>query len=508
MSLLLIALQSLGGLLLLVIIQLSWTYFTNPLKSIPGPFFAKFTNFWRFFDTYGGRPELTHQLLHKKHGTVVRLGPNVVSISDPKYLRVIYNTRGDYLKSQFYSVNDNKIGNQIIKNVFSTLSNEWHSTALRPIQKFYKMSAVLSQEPLVDLTILSFFKHLDERFVDTGKACKIDEWMLFFSWDVIGQMTFRRPMGFMDEGRDHSGLLHTAEQALDYFATIGQIPALDHWLAKNPIRPMGPPSFDPAAVFCAQQVIERKQSEPNASRQPDMLDGFLDIQRVNPEAITDNDLISALLVNIVAGADTTASLLRSVVYYVLKNPKVHKRLQEELDSANLATPVPYAAAHTSIYSDAVIRESARIGPGVGLVLERIVPQGGLALSDGKLIPAGTIVGINPWVIHQDKDVYGEDAASFNPDRWLRDVASGETEEDFQVRFSRMKATDLTFGAGNRICLGRNIALIQVYKAITTLFLTYDMSLVDPKKEWHVQNSWFVRQSDIDIKIQRRKATKA
>ncbi|TVY88026.1 Cytochrome P450 monooxygenase [Lachnellula willkommii] len=508
MSLLLVVLQSLGGLLLLTTIQLLWTYFSTPLKDIPGPFFAKFTNLWRFFDTYGGRPELTHQLLHKKHGSVVRLGPNVVSISDPKYLRVIYNTRGDYLKSNFYTVNDTKVGSQIIKNVFSTLSNEWHSAALRPIQKFYKMSAVLAQEPLVDGTILAFFKRLDDEFVETGKTCKIDEWMLFFSWDVIAQMTFRRPMGFMDEGRDHSGLLHTADRALDYFATIGQIPALDHWLAKNPVRPIGPPSFDSAAVFCAQQVMERKQAGSNAAGQPDMLDGFLGMQKANPDAVTDNDLISALIVNIVAGADTTASLLRAVVYHILKNPKVHKRLLAELDNANLATPVTYAAATALPYFDAVIRETARIGPGVGLLLERIVPEGGLALSDGKVIPAGTIVGMNPWVIHQDKEVYGEDAASFNPDRWLRDVASGEMEEEFQPRFSRMKATDLTFGAGNRICLGKNIALLQVYKAIPTLFLTYDMSLVDPKKEWHVQNSWFIRQSDIDIKIQRRKATKA
>lgn len=337
------------------------------------------------------------------------------------------------------------------------------------------MSAVLAQEPLVDGTIVAFFKRLDEEFVESGKTCKIDEWMLFFSWDVIAQMTFRRPMGFMDEGRDHSGLLHTADRALDYFATIGQIPALDHWLAKNPVRPIGPPSFDSAAIFCAQQVMERKQSGANASGQPDMLDGFIDMQKVNPEAVTDNDLISALIVNIVAGADTTASLLRAVVYYVLKNPKVHKRLLEELDKANLATPVTYAAATALPYFDAVIRETARIGPGVGLILERVVPEGGLSLSDGKVIPAGTIVGMNPWVVHQDKEVYGEDAASFNPDRWLRDVASGETEEDFQLRFSRMKATDLTFGAGNRICLGRNIALLQAYKAITTLFLTYDVS---------------------------------
>ena len=98
MLLLSIALQSLGGFLFLTIAQLLWTYIKSPLKNIPGPFFAKFTNLWRFFDTYGGRPELTQRILHEKYGSVVRLGPNVVSISDPKIMRIIYNTRGDYLK--------------------------------------------------------------------------------------------------------------------------------------------------------------------------------------------------------------------------------------------------------------------------------------------------------------------------------------------------------------------------------------------------------------------------
>ena len=98
MSLLSLAVQGLGVLSLLTIAHLLWTYIKSPIKHIPGPFFAKFTNLWRFFDTYGGRAELTHRILHEKYGSVVRLGPNVVSISDPKLLRTIYNTRGDYLK--------------------------------------------------------------------------------------------------------------------------------------------------------------------------------------------------------------------------------------------------------------------------------------------------------------------------------------------------------------------------------------------------------------------------
>ncbi|KUJ11447.1 cytochrome P450 [Mollisia scopiformis] len=497
-------LQSLGSTLLLTLVYSVWIYFTSPIKSIPGPFFAKFTNLWRFFDTYGGRPELTQQMLHEKYGNAVRLGPNIVSISDPKLLRTLYNTRGDFLKSKFYTLNDTKVGSQIIHNVFSTLSNEFHASAMRPIQKFYKMSSVLTHEPLVDDTIAAFCKRLDEEFVETGKACKMDEWLLFFAWDVIAQMTFSRPMGFMDQGKDYSGLLATADRALDYFATVGQMPSFDHWLAKNPIRPIGPPSFDLAAIYCAQQALERQESNEKREDKPDMLDGFLEVKKSNPEIMNNQVVIGALLVNVLAGSDTSAILLRSIIYYTLKNPKVYQKLREELDNADLVHPVTYAAASFLPYLDAVIKESMRIHPSVGLLLERVVPESCLTLSDGTVIPPGTIVGMNGWVIHQNKEIYGQDAACFKPERWLRDLGAGETEDDFQARLSLMKTTDLTFGAGNRICLGKNISILEVYKVISTFFLKYDMAFVDPAKEWHVQNSWFVRQSGIDIKIQRRK----
>lgn len=75
-----------------------WVLVSSPIKDIPGPLAAKCTNLWRFFDTYGGRCELTHRLLHEKYGSAVRIGPNVVSLSDPKLLRTIYNTRGEFLK--------------------------------------------------------------------------------------------------------------------------------------------------------------------------------------------------------------------------------------------------------------------------------------------------------------------------------------------------------------------------------------------------------------------------
>lgn len=86
----------------------------------------------------------------------------------------------------------------------------------------------------------------------------------------------------------------------------------------------------------------------------------------------------------------------------------------------------------------------------------------------------------------------------------------------------MKNHDLTFGAGKRVCMGRSVSILETYKVMTTLFLTYEvscgsleysgsrdwtdvyqMSLVDPSQEWHILYSWFTRQTGIDVKLQRR-----
>lgn len=72
--------------------------FNRGLNKYPGPFLASFTNWWRFYDVYKRRPELTHQNLHAKHGDVVRLGPNYLSFADPKALKTIYGLNKGFVK--------------------------------------------------------------------------------------------------------------------------------------------------------------------------------------------------------------------------------------------------------------------------------------------------------------------------------------------------------------------------------------------------------------------------
>lgn len=64
--------------------------FSKGLNKYPGHALAGWTDWWRFFDALGRRTEHTHIALHRKHGDIVRLGPNVLSFADPRAIKVIY----------------------------------------------------------------------------------------------------------------------------------------------------------------------------------------------------------------------------------------------------------------------------------------------------------------------------------------------------------------------------------------------------------------------------------
>ena len=60
------------------------------VRDIPGPFLASFTDLWRTLKVHGGRFELSNQALHAKYGDLVRVGPNCISVGDPREIRQIY----------------------------------------------------------------------------------------------------------------------------------------------------------------------------------------------------------------------------------------------------------------------------------------------------------------------------------------------------------------------------------------------------------------------------------
>ena len=83
---------------MLIFGYLGYVYLTSPLRGFPGPFWAQFTDFWRMWDYWSCTQINTHRKLHEKHGPAVRIGPNLISLSDTSLIKTVYSTRGDYVK--------------------------------------------------------------------------------------------------------------------------------------------------------------------------------------------------------------------------------------------------------------------------------------------------------------------------------------------------------------------------------------------------------------------------
>jgi cytochrome P450 len=128
--------------------------------------------------------------------------------------------------------------------------------------------------------------------------------------------------------------------------------------------------------------------------------------------------------------------------------------------------VRYANGANLEYLNAVITEALRAHAATGFVTEREVPTSWVTIAENFIL-AGTVIGINSWVMHANKQMYGEDAETFRPERWFED----------EQRVREMKRCNMAFGAGARVCIGGNISMVEIVKLVPTLMHAYDYRLV-------------------------------
>ena len=211
----------------------------------------------------------------------------------------------------------------------------------------------------------------------------------------------------------------------------------------------------------------------SGNRRGDLLSMFLKAKEERPAFFHDGRVLTMAVSMAFAGSETTAISLAAVFYYLCKNPHAYAKLISELDtalengtlSADRITTT-WAESQKLPYLDACIKEAFRLHPAAGLVLERVVPKQGVEIC-GEMIPGGTIVGCNAWVIHRRAEIYGEDVEAYRPERWIE--ASGEARK-------RMEGSMLQFGMGARTCIGKNISLLEIYKLVPSFLRRFEVSL--------------------------------
>ncbi|ROW03625.1 hypothetical protein VPNG_07148 [Cytospora leucostoma] len=516
---------------LLVLSVVAWLLrnrYHNGLNKYPGPFLASLTDWWRLVDVWKRRPELTHIKLHEKHGDVVRLGPNSLSFADPAALKAIYGLNKGYVKSDFYAVQQSVMKGHALPSLFSTLDNDFHQQFRRCVNSAFSMSALVQYEPFVDNTTRLFLEQTERLFAHGSRACDFTRWLQFYAFDVIGEITYSKRHGFLENDEDVDGIVAYLSKLFNYVAPIGQIPILDRLLLKNPIYlklsdwGIVDATF-PVAKFARARMAERlpdidapgkggggssssilptSEKATAKGRLPaaDLLSKFLAAQEARPGFMT-GTLVQTMAVSMAfAGSETTAISLGAVFYYLLRSPHAMGRLRAEIDGAgregafadNETGLVTWYESQKLPYLDACVKEAFRLHPAAGLPLERIVPPQGAKIA-GRFVPGGTIVGCSAWVIHRNREIFGEDVEVYRPERWLVDETKDRQREGARVK--EMTGAMLQFGMGSRTCIGKNISLLEIYKLVPSLLRRFEMGFQDPSKDWKLCNSWFVKQSD-------------
>ncbi|KAI0009688.1 cytochrome P450 [Xylariaceae sp. FL0662B] len=471
----------------------------SPLRKYPGPFLSRWTNLWRLALVRTDSYHIHMKQLHDKYGPVVRIGPNLLDLDTPELAKTIYTTDISWRKTEFYKNSSTVINGNTTYTLFSEIDPARHAQLKRPVANFFLQGSILKKETLMEGALRDMCIHLENRF--QGKNCDLGEWISFCAWDIVGAVSFNQTFGYMDKGFDFDGSIGIADQTMDYFSAVGQMPFLDHLFDKNPIVRIGPPNLGNITGVAVRNLAMRVQAKESTScNVPDFLDNYLDVKRSHP-GMTDTDVITYLLTALIAGADTTAIAIRAIFYYALKTPSVFKKLEDEILVADLGEVASYSTARALPYLEATVREAMRMHPSICMLMERYVPNSGLTLPDGSHVPAGTAVGINPYVLCRNRDVWGADADEFRPERWLRDET--ETEQQYRDRMKAFNAADLTFGGGARICIGRYMALLEIYKLVPTLITHFEIEMVDPKREWEVFGRWFTRQKGLICNLKRR-----
>ncbi|KAI9842249.1 MAG: hypothetical protein M1837_007394 [Sclerophora amabilis] len=431
--------------------------------------------------------------LHAKYGPIVRIGPNHVSLSDPEALRAIYSTKSVFTKTAFYTLAQSTYEGKTLQNLFSTSDIKYHASLKRATARIYSMTALTELEPHVDVCVDLFVSRIKQIMTPNPVALDVSAWVQYFAFDVLGEVNFSRRLGFLETGSDVDGMIHVADEMLRYVSLVGQMPSLDKLLLGNPILALvsrNSEESNQVLQFALKMIHERQQS---SEKHNDILSRLLETHEASPEKLSFREIIAVTSINIIAGHDTLAINLRSVLYYLCRNPNPYRTLRDEIDEAVNAgkinsKPVTYAEAISLPYLSAVVSESMRIHPTTGFILERHVPEGGAILC-GIDLPANTIVGVNAWAIQRNKDIFGEDVDEFRPERWI---------ESPPEQIKEMQRNLFVFGAGARGCLGRNIALMQILKLIAELFRHFDIELADPNKRWHVEGTWITKQTGMDM----------
>lgn len=421
------------------------------LCHIPGPLISSVSYLPLIRATLSGRAHKKYVDLSKRYGSLVRIGPQDLLASDPDLLRRMSSVRSPYQRSGWYSA---VRLDPHVDNILSELNTREHDARRAKMASGYSGKDNTHLEADIDACIAMFVELIEQKYLSKGSTLQLMDLarkVQFFTLDVITRAAYGDAFGYLAQDADVHDQVKIAEQVIPFLSLCATVPFLNQALNRMWVSlKLGPRATDHGGIGkvmgIAKQVVGERFGEDKVDKR-DMLGAWV------RNGISQRQCESEVVLQIFAGSDTTATAIRATLLYVLTNPRIHRKLQREIDSAPISSPITNDEARELPYLQAVIKESLRIHPPIPGLLSKRVPPGG-DIIDGHYIPEGTRIGHNIWSA-QRSQIFGADPNIFRPERWIE----AEREQLLQMQ----QCTDLVFGYGRWGCLGKQLALVELNK---------------------------------------------
>jgi cytochrome P450 len=278
-----------------------------------------------------------------------------------------------------------------------------------------------------------------ERLPRRGAVVDVDEMLMRATLEIVGSSLFGT-----DLSGDAERLAHATLRALDVVIARARVPiAPPAWVPTPANRRLS------AAVReldgAVTSMLRDRRAESASSREPDMLDLLLAVAD-DGDALSPDEVRNQIVTFLVAGHETVASALSWAMWLIAGEESVQQRLHDEAASV-LGDAAPSTQHVQSLpFARAVFDEALRLFPPAWLVTRRALAPDVL---QGREIPAGALIIMSPYIVHRDPSVW-ERPHDFDPDRFMSQRSRG----------GESAAAFWPFGAGPRLCIGREFAYLE------------------------------------------------
>lgn len=355
--------------------------FVGPYSKYPGPKLAKVTRLPLLWHKLRGLETTWTTALHMKHGDIVQTAPNQLSFASGHAWKDIcgFTTGG---KSQHFPKDPVFYGNRPVGVADIIYSNEAdHTRMRRNLSHAFSDRALREQLPLVRKYIDQLISGLQKKGSD---KLDIVKWYNFCTFDIMGDLTFGEPLGCLSTGEytPWVAMIFQSVKVNAFLTEMRHFPLLKPLIRSS--IPKG--SQEQRAEHWALSAERVNKRIAKVDARPDIW-GFV-LNAKEQQQLTIPEMHSTAQILMLAGTETTATLLSGLTYHLLMSPQKMELVKKEIrETFNSADDINIDSILKLKYVNACFEEALRCYPPVPTALPRVVPKGGDYIC-GQYIPGG------------------------------------------------------------------------------------------------------------------------